>query len=101
MGEQFQTIDQVKASAIDMAVKFGPKLVVAGLILFVGYLAARWAGNMLCRVLARFKLEPPVRALLEREWLEPADRVSYLRSDICRSDLNLEIEATLLGLAPV
>ena len=66
MGEQCQTIDQVKASAIDMAVKFGPKLVVAGLILFVGYLAARWAGNMLCRVLARFKLEPPVRALLER-----------------------------------
>ena len=66
MGEQFQTIDQVKASAIDMAVKFGPKLVVAGLILFVGYLAARWAGNMLGRVLARFKLEPPVRALLER-----------------------------------
>ena len=66
MGEQFQTIDQVKASAIDMAVKFGPKLVVAGLILFVGYLAARWAGNMLCRVLARFKLEPPVRALIER-----------------------------------
>ena len=66
MGEQFQTIDQVKASAIDMAVKFGPKLVVAGLILFVGYLAARWAGSMLGRVLARFKLEPPVRALLER-----------------------------------
>ena len=66
MGEHFQSIDQVKASAIDMAVKFGPKLVVAGLILFVGYLAARWAGNMLCRVLARFKLEPPVRALLER-----------------------------------
>ena len=66
MGEQFQTIDQVKASAIDMAVKFGPKLVVAGLILFVGYLAARWAGNMLGRVLVRFKLEPPVRALLER-----------------------------------
>ncbi len=66
MGEHFQSIDQVKASAIDMAVKFGPKLVVAGLILFVGYLAARWAGNMVCRVLARFKLEPPVRALLER-----------------------------------
>ena len=53
MGEHFQSIDQVKASAIDMAVKFGPKLVVAGLILFVGYLAARWAGNMVCRVLAR------------------------------------------------
>ncbi len=66
MGEQFQTLDQVKASAIDMAVKFGPKLVVAGLILFAGYLAARWAGNMVSRLLVRFKLEPPVRALLER-----------------------------------
>ncbi len=66
MGEQFQSLDQVKASAIDMAVKFGPKLVVAGLILFAGYIAARWAGNVVSRLLARFKLEPPVRALLER-----------------------------------
>ena len=66
MGEQFQSLDQVKASAIDMAVKFGPKLVVAGLILFAGYVAARWAGNVVSRLLARFKLEPPVRALLER-----------------------------------
>jgi len=66
MGEQFQSLDQVKASAIDMVVKFGPKLVVAGLILFAGYVAARWAGSVLNRLLLRFKLEPPVRALLER-----------------------------------
>lgn len=66
MGEQFQSLDQVKASAIDMVVKFGPKLIVAGLILFAGYVAARWAGNMVGRLLHRFKLEPPVRALLER-----------------------------------
>ena len=37
---------------------------------------------------------------LTRDLLRPDDRVSYLRSDICRSDLNLEIEATLRGLAP-
>ena len=66
MGEQFQSLDQVKASAIDMVVKFGPKLLVASLILFAGYVAARWAGNVVNRLLARFKLEPPVRALLER-----------------------------------
>ncbi len=66
MGEHFQSLDQVKASAIDMAVKFGPKLIVAGLILFAGYVAARWAGNVVNRLLVRFKLEPPVRALLER-----------------------------------
>ncbi len=38
-----------------------------------------------------------VRAELERELLQPEDRVSYLRSDICRRELNVEIEATLLG----
>ena len=66
MGDQFHSLDQVKASTIDMAVKFGPKLIVAGLILFAGYLAARWCGNMTGRLLARFRLEAPVRALFER-----------------------------------
>ncbi len=41
----------------------------------------------------------PVRAVLERELFEPADRVTYLRSDICRRELNVEIEATLVGAA--
>ena len=39
---------------------------------------------------------PAVKAALERELLTPTDRVSYLRSDICRRNLNVEIEATLL-----
>ena len=42
---------------------------------------------------------PGVQAALERELLTPADRVSYLRSDICRSELDLEIETTLVGAA--
>ncbi|HLP07978.1 MAG TPA: hypothetical protein VK178_07415, partial [Opitutaceae bacterium] len=42
---------------------------------------------------------PAVQAVLERELLRPEDRVSYLRSDICRRELNVEIEATLLGVA--
>ena len=66
MGEQLQSLDQVKASAVDMAVRFGPKLLVACFILFAGYLASRWVGNMVGNLLLRFKLEPPVRALLER-----------------------------------
>ena len=44
---------------------------------------------------------PAVRAVLERELLKPADNVSYLRSDICRRELDVEIEATLLGAATV
>jgi len=66
MNEPLQSLDQVKATAIDMAIKFGPKLVVAGLILLAGYVAARWTGTMVGRLLERFKLEAPVRSLLTR-----------------------------------
>ena len=66
MNEHLQTLDQVKATAIDMALKFGPKLVVAGIILFAGYLTARWAGRLFNRMLQRFRLEAPVRSLLSR-----------------------------------
>jgi len=38
-----------------------------------------------------------VTAALEHSFLTSKDRVSYLRSDICRAELNLEIEATVLG----
>jgi chorismate lyase/3-hydroxybenzoate synthase len=40
---------------------------------------------------------PAVRARLERDLLRSGDRVIYLRADICRASLNLEIEATLAG----
>ena len=61
-----QSIDQVRASVLDMAIRFGPKLLVAAIILVAGWMVARWAGGILGRVLAGFKLEPPVRALLVR-----------------------------------
>jgi hypothetical protein len=37
------------------------------------------------------------RAALEGEWLRPGDRVAWLRADICRAELLLEIEATVVG----
>jgi chorismate lyase/3-hydroxybenzoate synthase len=40
---------------------------------------------------------PAVQARLERSLLKPADSVIYLQADICRAELILEIEATLLG----
>lgn len=66
MSESLQALDQVKATAIDMGIKFGPRLLVAGIILLVGYMAGRWAGVMVTRLLARFKLEAPVRQLIAR-----------------------------------
>ena len=66
MGDQLQTLDQVKATVIDMAIKFGPKVLVAIIILMAGYMAGRWAGRIVGRLLHRLRLEPPVRALLVR-----------------------------------
>lgn len=66
MVEQLEALDQVKATAIDLAMKFGPKLVVAILILLAGHMAGRWAVRASAPLIARFGLEPPVRQLLER-----------------------------------
>jgi small conductance mechanosensitive channel len=66
MDSQLQALDQVKASVLDMAIRFGPKLLVAIIILVAGYIVASWVGGMLERLLARFRLEAPVRSLLVR-----------------------------------
>jgi len=66
MDNSIQSLDQVKASAIDMAVRFGPKLVVAAVILVVGYMVGRWVGRVLEKLLVRMELEAPIRSLLVR-----------------------------------
>jgi small conductance mechanosensitive channel len=66
MGEQLQALDQVRSTAIDLGMKFGPKLFIAIVILVAGYVAGRWAAKAADRMLARFRLDPPVRNLIER-----------------------------------
>lgn len=61
-----QGLDQAKTTAIDLALKFGPKLLVAVLIVIAGYMVGRWAGQLTLRALDRFHFEPPVRLLTER-----------------------------------
>ena len=41
---------------------------------------------------------PEVTARFAQEFLTPRDRVIYLQADVCRAPLNLEIEATLVGV---
>jgi len=65
MGEPIQALDQVRVTAIDLAMKFGPKLVVAILILIAGVVVGRWAAGAVNRMLERFHLDAPVRRLLE------------------------------------
>lgn len=66
MGDQLQALDQVRGTAIDLGMKFGPKLLVAVLILVAGYVVAGWAGRVTLKMLERFQLEPPIRMLIER-----------------------------------
>ncbi|UCV09355.1 mechanosensitive ion channel family protein [Dechloromonas denitrificans] len=66
MDKSLQSLDQIKSSALDMAIRFGPKLVVAIIILVAGYMVGRWVGNLLERLLVRLNLEAPVRSLLVR-----------------------------------
>ena len=49
MDNQLQSLDQVKATVVDMAIKFGPKLVVAIVILVAGYVVGRWTGRACSR----------------------------------------------------
>ncbi len=66
MNSQIASFDQVKNTVLDLAIRFGPKLLVATLILIVGVAVSRWVSRWLLKALARIELEPPVRSLLAR-----------------------------------
>ncbi|CAH1906303.1 Mechanosensitive ion channel protein [Candidatus Nitrotoga sp. HW29] len=66
MPNQLAVIEQAQKTLIDLAIKFGPKVIVALLILVIGFYAGRWVGTVLNRGLGRFQLEPPVQLLLVR-----------------------------------
>ena len=66
MENQLALLDQAKSTLVDLAIKFGPKLVVAILILVAGLYAGQAIGRMFDRTLGRLHLDPPVRLLLVR-----------------------------------
>jgi small conductance mechanosensitive channel len=66
MNTPLTEIGQVKGTLIDLAIRFGPKLLAAILIITAGAFVAGWAARTTARALRRFDLEPPVRQLLTR-----------------------------------
>ena len=64
MDPNLAALDQVRSIAIDLGMKFGPKLLVAIIIMTAGYFVARWTAGGVGRMLQKFELEPPVRQLL-------------------------------------
>jgi small conductance mechanosensitive channel len=66
MQDSIATIDQAKNTLVDLAIRFGPRLLAAMLILGAGILVSRWLTRWLARGLTHLDLEPPVRQLLGR-----------------------------------
>jgi small conductance mechanosensitive channel len=66
MDTSLKSLDQARASALDMALRFGPKLFIALVIIAAGYIVGRWVGRLLDHLLLRLNLEAPVRSLLVR-----------------------------------
>jgi small conductance mechanosensitive channel len=66
MKDQLDPLAHAKDTLIDLAIRFGPKLLVAILILTAGFFVAGWVARAIERALNRLDLEPPVRQLLSR-----------------------------------
>ncbi len=66
MEDQLESIRQIKATLLDLAVRFGPKVLAALVILTIGVFVSRWAGRWTDRGLMHLELEPPVRLLISR-----------------------------------
>jgi small conductance mechanosensitive channel len=66
MNENLEALDQAKSTIIDLAIKFGPKLVVAIAILIAGYFAARWISRPADKLFARLHIDLAVRQFLTR-----------------------------------
>ncbi len=66
MPNQLAVIEQAQSTLIDLGIKFGPKVVVAIIILVAGFYAGRWVGAAFNRWLGTLHLDQSVRLLLVR-----------------------------------
>jgi small conductance mechanosensitive channel len=66
LGDGFRAVDHFKSQIIDLGIRFGPRLLVAILVLVAGVMVGGWLSRLTERGLARLELEPPVRMLLVR-----------------------------------
>jgi small conductance mechanosensitive channel len=66
MDGELKSLGHVESTITDMALRFGPRVATAILILAAGVIVGRWLGRATERALHRLALEPPVRQLLVR-----------------------------------
>ena len=66
MNDQAATIGHARDTILDLAIRFGPRLFTALVILVVGVFVSGWVSRWFERSLGRRELEPPLRLLLSR-----------------------------------
>jgi small conductance mechanosensitive channel len=66
MNDEFRTINEVKHTLIDLAIRFGPRVLVALVFVAAGVFVGHWASRLADRGLKRIQVETPVRLLLVR-----------------------------------
>jgi small conductance mechanosensitive channel len=66
MNQSLDSLGEARGTLIDLAIRFGPKLLTAILIMIVGAFVGGWIARATARGLHRLELEPPVQQLLTR-----------------------------------
>jgi small conductance mechanosensitive channel len=66
MNDEVATVSHAKDTLIELAIRFGPRLFTALVILVVGLFVSGWASRWFAHFLGRRELEPPLRLLLSR-----------------------------------
>jgi small conductance mechanosensitive channel len=96
MEHELDAIGHAKTTLIDLAIRFGPKLLVAILIMTGGVLVSGWIARATYRGLRGVELEPPVRLLLVR--LARA-MVMALFAILALQNLGVELLPLIAGLS--
>jgi len=98
MNDQVANISHAQSTLIELAIRFGPRLLTALLVFVVGIFVSGWASRWFMRFLARRDLEPPLRLLLSRiVWAFGA----LLFTLIALQNLGVELLPLLAGLSVV
>ncbi|MGH8203117.1 MAG: mechanosensitive ion channel family protein, partial [Steroidobacteraceae bacterium] len=66
MEENLENLDEIRSKLIDAAIEFGPRLLVAIMIMIVGWFVARWLSRPADRLFERMHTDLALRHLLTR-----------------------------------
>jgi small conductance mechanosensitive channel len=95
MEKTLDTFEHARETATELAVKFGPKVLAALLVLAVGFFVGRWISQWIGRGLAHIDMEAPVRTLIVRI---ARGLVSTLFVIMALQNLGIELLPLIAGL---